>query len=110
MPSNVILLRQQNRLRNRHAKFRRQRIVEELVVGRPPERIVDDDRPFERQTLQRGAIERHLVRDAIDYQVVTRRIVVANAAEHQVLSRDFALAALVDVSDQCFGKRLFPSH
>jgi hypothetical protein len=61
-------LRQQDRFWHRHAQFHRQRIVEELVVRRPPERIVDDDAAFERHPLERRAIERNFVRDAIDHK------------------------------------------
>ena len=32
-------------------------VVEKLVVGRPPERIVDHDRPVQRSVLQVGTVE-----------------------------------------------------
>src|SRR5205823_7306613 len=103
---NVILLRQQDCLRNRDAQLARERVIEKLVVSGPPERIIDNDRSFQRQALERRAIKRHFVRDAIDYQIVKRRRVMANSAEGKVLSRDRSAATLVDVLNQCLGKSL----
>ena len=47
---DVFFLRQKNRFRNRHAEFGGEAKVEKFVVRRPPERIVDDIRSFERET------------------------------------------------------------
>ena len=107
---DVVLLRQQHRPGDGDAEFPRQREIEKLVVCRPPEGIVDDDCALQRQTLQGGAIKRHLVRDAIDYQVVRRRRVVTNASQRDEVSRDCSLATLVNVSDQGCGKSVFPPN
>ena len=83
-PGDIIFLRQQHRFRNGDAELARQRVVEKLIVSRPPKRVVDDDRAFEGQALQRRAIERHFVRDTIDHQIVWRRRIMTNATELDV--------------------------
>jgi hypothetical protein len=50
-------VRQQDGGRHGHAEFRRQRVVEKLVVGAPPERVVDDLGAAERGVLEVRAIE-----------------------------------------------------
>ena len=77
----VLLVRQQHGRRNRDAEPRRQRVVEELVVGAPPERVVDDRRAGERRVLQVRAIERDVVRDAIDDDAVAAGSSMPHAAD-----------------------------
>src|SRR5258708_32749968 len=103
-------LRQQDRPGNWDRELAGERVVEELVISRPPERIVDDDRAFQRHALKRGAIEGYFVRDAIDYQIVCRRRVVANASERDKFRDYRSLSAFIDVSNQGFRKSLFPAH
>ncbi len=102
---DVVLLREQHGLRDGDAELRGEREVEELVVGRPPERVVDDDGAFERRALQEGAVEGHLVRDAVDDEVVADARVVAHAAHLDELGDDLAAAALVDALDERDGER-----
>src|SRR5258708_39808174 len=103
-------LRQQDRPGNWDRELAGERVVEELVISRPPERIVDDDRPFQRHALERGAIEGYFVRDAIDYQIVCRRRVMANTSQSDIFSDYRSLATFIDVSNQGFRKSLFPAN
>jgi hypothetical protein len=48
----------------------RERVAEELVVGAPPERIVDHVRAAEGGCLQVEAVVRHLLADAVDEHAV----------------------------------------
>jgi hypothetical protein len=57
----IALLGQEDRLRDRQAETRRDRVVEELVVRRPPEGIVDDVRAVQDGVLQRAAVVLDLV-------------------------------------------------
>ena len=102
----VFLLRQQNRLRHGDAQISRQRVVEKLVVGVPPEWIVDDLRSGEHGALQVSSIERHIVRDSIDDDVVRAGLGHPHAAEFDVLSRD-AGVAFVDLVDESLRKSTF---
>src|SRR5687768_1415445 len=49
---DVALLRKQYRLRDRDAYLASQRKVEELIVRRPPERVVDNVRSLEGHSLE----------------------------------------------------------
>src|ERR1700747_3072046 len=62
----MLLVRQNHGRRNCDAQFGRQRVVEELVISSPPERVVDDDRSAERGILQVSAIERDVLRNAVN--------------------------------------------
>src|SRR6267154_497564 len=57
----MFLVRQDHGWRNGHAESGSQRIVEEFVVGRPPEWVVDDDGAAKRRILQVSAIERNVL-------------------------------------------------
>ncbi len=78
-------VRQQHGGRHRDADFRRERVVEEFVVGAPPERIVDHRGSGEHGVLQIGAIERDVVRDAVDDDAVARGLGHLDAADVDVL-------------------------
>src|SRR6185503_3330745 len=62
---DVILLWQEHRTRNRHPELARQRVVEKLVVSRPPEWIIDNNCAFEGHALQSGPVKRHFVRNTV---------------------------------------------
>ena len=71
----MFVMRQDHRRRNRHAHLVRHRVVEKLVVSRPPERIVHDNRSLQHRVLQIRAIERNVLRDAIqDHRIFLRLI------------------------------------
>src|SRR5262245_18923957 len=96
----MLLVRQENRPRHRHARRLRDDVVEELVVGAPPEGVVDHLRPGDGRRLQPGAVERHLVADAIEDDVVARDAILPEGAETHRLGGDAPLAAAVDLRGQ----------
>src|SRR2546423_1676367 len=57
----MLLVGQDHSRRHGNTKFVRQGVVEELVVGAPPEGVVDNDRPIERSVLKISTIERDVV-------------------------------------------------
>src|ERR1035441_7774698 len=71
----MLLVGQDDRGGHGHAQLFSQRVVKEFVVGRPPEGIVDDDGSIESGVLQIGAVERNVVRDAVDNDGVARSLV-----------------------------------
>jgi hypothetical protein len=80
-----------------------QRVVEELVVGRPPEGVVDDDGSVEGGVLEKGAVEGDVVGDAVDDDRVARGLSSATAPVSQTRP-DAVDVAGVDVLDQRAGK------
>ncbi len=107
---HIVLLRQEHSLWHRHAKFARQRVIEEFIISRPPEWVVHDNGPFERHTFKRGPIERHFVRDAIDYEIVSWRGVVTDAPQGDKFGDHRSISTFIDVSNQSLGKSLFPAN
>ena len=102
----MLVVRQNHRRRNRHAHLVRQRIVEELVVRRPPERIVDDNRSVQHRVLQIGAVERNVLRNTVDDDVVFLRLIHADAADLHELGGNALDLHRVDLLDQCRRKRI----
>ena len=96
----MFLVRQQNRRRHRHADLRRERVVEELVVGAPPERIVDDVGAGERRALEPRPVERDVVGDPIDDHVVGARIGHVQGANLHELGGDAGHAHRLDALDE----------
>src|ERR1700722_5870106 len=62
----MLVVRQEDSRRNRHAQFASQRVVKKLVVGRPPERIVDHDRLVQHGVLQVRAVKRNILRNPVN--------------------------------------------
>ena len=96
----MLFVRKQHSIRNGHAQLLRQRIVEKLVVGAPPEGIVDNVSSAERRILQVAAIERDVVRDAIDDDVVRRGLSHADFANDSQFGLNARLAHGVDFFHQ----------
>jgi len=107
---NVFLVRQGDGPRARHAEARRKRRVEELVVRRPHEWIVDDDRALQHGVLQERAIIRHLVRDAIDDDGVVHELVHRRPAELDVFGDDPLTAAVHFLDEGRRERPLAPDH
>ena len=84
----IALLRQQHRPRDGDAELGHHRVVEELVVGRPPERVVDDVGALQHGVLHRAAVVLDLVRDAVDDDAIARRLVHLRPAELDHLAGD----------------------
>ena len=85
--------RQQHRLRHGDADLRGERVIEKFLVGAPPKRIVDHGGPGERRVLEQGAIERHVLRNAVDDDIVTARL----ALDHFVDADELGLMSLPPV-------------
>jgi hypothetical protein len=64
-----------------HAEGARQNVVEELVVSGPPERVVHHDRPVGDPLLEDGTVERHVLADAVEREVVSPGGLQANPAD-----------------------------
>jgi len=90
-------------VRNRDEFFRR-RVVEKLVVGRPPEGVVNKDSAVQRGVLQKGTVERNVVRNAVDDDGIARRAVEVDGAGVHEFRLDSFYVARVDVLDQCAGE------
>ena len=106
-PLGMLLVRQNHRCRHRHAQLLGQRVVEELVVRRPPERVVDYHRPVQRRMLQIGAIKRNVVRDAVHNHRVIRRLVQPHRPCLHKLRMNSIEVPRIDVLHQRAGKAVF---
>ena len=63
-------MRQDNGFGDGDAELAGEGVVEELIVGTPPERIVDDDSAAENGVLQVSPIKLDVMRDAINDDAV----------------------------------------
>ena len=100
----MLLVGQDHGGRHGHAELGGERVVEELVVGRPPERIVDDDGAVERGVLEKGAVEGNVVRDAVDDDGVGRRLVEMDGAGFDELGVDASMLRALMCSTSAPGK------
>ena len=97
--------RQQHRLRHRDADLRGERVVEKFLVGAPPKRIVHDGGAGERRVLEQAAIKRHVLRNAIDDDIVTARLALDHFVDADELRLDvFAAGFLITRSTNAGGK------
>ena len=77
----VLLVREEDRPGHGDTDGPGHDVVEELVVGRPPERVVDDlDAPRGR-ALEERPVERHLVADAVEDHVVRERLLLGDVPD-----------------------------
>ena len=103
--------RQQHRLRHGHADLGRERVVEKFFVGAPPKGIVHDRGAGERRILEPGPIKRHVLRDAVDHDVVAARLALDDFVDLNELRDDvFAAGFLVHPLDKCRRKAAFLSE
>jgi hypothetical protein len=84
----------------------RHEVVEELVVGRPPDRVVHDAHARARGALQVRPIERDFVTDAVEDEVVLEDAVILDVRDLHRHGQDAVAAARVDRVDQRPGKRV----
>ena len=103
----VFLVRQDDGGRDGNAELCGEGVVEELVVGGPPEWIVDDDGAVERGVLEVGAVERDVVGDAVDDDGVWRGLVEVHGAGFDELGSESIDVARVDVLNERAGKAVF---
>ena len=102
----VVLVRKENGARHGHVDRLGHEVVEELVVGRPPDRVVHDADARAGGALQVGPIERDLVADAVEDQVVVEDAVVFDVRDLHRHGQDAVAAPRVDRADQRPGKRV----
>ena len=81
---------QEDGLWHRHADLGRERIVEKLLVGAPPKRIVDHRTAGQRFVLEPGAIERHVLRNTIDHHIVAAGFALDDFVDPDRLGHDAA--------------------
>ena len=104
----VFLVRQRDGAWAGDTERRRQRRVEELVVRRPHERIVDDDSALKHGVLEEGPVVGDLVRDPVDDHRVVDQLVHRRSAELDVF-RDDAFTASIHFLDERRRKRPLPT-
>jgi hypothetical protein len=96
---DVVLVGKEHRLGRRNAQLGGQRRAEELVVRRPHEGVVDDRASLEHRLLEVRTVHRHLVRDAVDEDVVRHRPIMVVAAKLGILGHHPRIP-LVDLLDE----------
>ncbi len=79
-------MRKHNCFGHGHAQLARKRVVEELIVCAPPERIVDHNRSAQGGILQIGPIEVDVVRDAVDNDSITARVLPSSLPPIRICS------------------------
>ena len=106
----ITLLRKEHGFGNRDAEFGGHRIVEILVVGGPPERIVDNVSPLKHRVLQVAAIIFDFMRDTVDDDAIARGLTHARAAQFHKFGGHAVLdAELLHAFDKRWRKTVFPS-
>ena len=100
----MLLVRQDDGGRHGYAQLGGQRVVEKLVVCRPPERIVDNERAVESGMLEKGTIEGDVVGDAVHNHRVARELVKMHGAGFDKLGGHVRDVASIDVLHQGTGK------
>mgnify|MGYP001482927244 CR=1 FL=1 len=101
-PGNVVLVGQGDGLGRGDPDLAGQRGAEELVVGRPHERVVDDLHALEDGVLEIGPVVGHFVGDTVDEHGIGARLVHPRATDLDELGDD-ALLATGDLLDE-FGR------
>src|SRR5215469_2427023 len=106
----VLLVRQDDGGGNRDPQLRRQGIVEKLIVGAPPECIIDDNCSGEDRIFQVGSIKRDVMRNAIDDQRIPARISHSYATDLHGLGRDAIGFGAIDPLDHRGWKSILHSE
>ena len=70
-PRRMLVVRQQNRRRNRHSYLAGQRVIKKLVICTPPEWIVNHDGPAQHGIFQIRPIKRNILRDAVNDHAIS---------------------------------------
>ena len=86
-------MREKHGLRHRDAARLGDDVVEELVVAAPPERVVNDLRAGRRGLLEVGPVERDLMADTVEDDVVVRGDVLAERADRDRLGNEIGRAS-----------------
>src|SRR5262249_17977768 len=100
----MVLVRQQHRARHGHVHGLGDEVIEELVVGRPPDRIVDHAHARAGGAFHERPVERDLVADAVEDEVVLEDAVVFDVRDLDGHGQHAIAAARVDRVNQRPGK------
>jgi hypothetical protein len=84
-----------------------QRIAEELVIGTPPEGVVDHARAAECGNLEHGAVEGDVVRNPVQDDIVAQQLIHAHAANFDKLGCHVGQIHAVDGFDERGREALF---
>src|SRR5437588_2343884 len=100
--------RQEHGARNGDSDFCSQRVIEKLLVRAPPKRVIDHRSSGEGGILQKRAIERYVLRNAIDDHVVPARLSLNHFVDFDRFSDDpLPPGLIIDTIDEGPGKRVF---
>src|SRR5581483_8365342 len=94
----------------RHTNHGRERVIEKLFVRAPPKRIVHYRGAAKCSVLEPRAIKRHILRDAIDHDVVSARLALDHLVDLDEFRDDiFAAGFLIHPLDKRRRKTVFLS-
>src|SRR5690606_12379240 len=99
--------RQEYCFRKRYANLGHKYIVKELLVGTPPERIVDDICSANGGVLQVGPVERDILRNTVDYDGITVVGALLQLVYHNGFGDNFAFAQFIYFIDEFPWKGIF---
>ena len=106
--ARISFLGQENGLGDGDAELRGHGVIEKFVVGRPPERIVDDVCSLENGMLEVAAVILDLMGDAVHDDAVSREFTHPCSAKfHEFRSNAVFLAELIDANDKGRWKTVF---
>src|SRR6185503_2839729 len=88
---------------NCDSEFGCERVIEEFVVGGPPEGVVDDNRAAKHGVLEKRPIERHLMRDSVEDQPVVGWLAHPDGADLDVFGSHAGVHTIY-FFDKCGGK------
>src|SRR5215470_1385169 len=103
----MLVVRQEHRWWNRDPKFFGQGVVKELVVGRPPERVVNHDCSMQGRVLEIRPVKRNVLRYAVNDDVILLWLIHADPANLHEFGRQALDAHRIDLVDQRRRKRVF---
>src|SRR5690606_22544762 len=90
-----------------HANLGHKCIVKELLVGTPPERIVDDVSSANGGVLQICPVERDILRNTVDYDGITVVGAPLQLVYHNRFGDNFAFAQFIYFIDEFPWKGIF---
>ena len=96
-----------NGLGYRNTDFGGQAVVEKLFVGTPPKGVVDNSRAAERCVFQESAIERNILRNAINDHIVSAGFALNYFVDTDRLSYNAFYLFAVNALNKCCGKTSF---
>src|SRR6266566_5990071 len=96
----MLIVRQQHCRGDCYTQLARQSVVEELVVGGPPKRIIDDNRSRQRGVFKKSSIKGNVLGNAINNDAVSTGIGHLHSAQFDELRSHLGHLHAVDLLDQ----------